>query len=369
MNNRKEKAGTDLRFRRLTILCGWLLCVAGFLAGAFMIFGVSGRYNLRKEAVSYAAGMRKATQAQEVAPEEEEWQEGWVRYQGKTWRYKEDILTFLFMGIDREGIVTENASSGEKGGGGQADALFLVILDPYEEAVKILPINRSTMTQVICYDEEGTGRNTLEAQICVQYGFGDGGRKSCGYQIEAVRKLLYEIPINGYIAVDMGVIPIVTDAVEGVDLTALGDVRNEKKEIILREGEQVHLTGELAYWYVRDRDVAKELSADERLERQKQFLTEFLDKAGEIVRQDIMMPVRIFNEIAGRAVTDITADEIVYLAATAGNYHFDADQVYTIPGESVSGEENEDSEFDEFHVDEDGLFELILELFYEPVED
>ncbi len=203
----------------------------------------------------------------------------------------------------------------------------------------------------------------------MQYGFGDGGRKSCGYQIEAVRKLLYEIPINGYIAVDMDVIPIVTDAVEGVDLTALGDVRNEKKEIILREGEQVHLTGELAYWYVRDRDVAKELSADERLERQKQFLTEFLDKAGEIVRQDIMMPVRIFNEIAGRAVTDITADEIVYLAATAGNYHFDADQVYTIPGESVSGEENEDSEFDEFHVDEDGLFELILELFYEPVED
>ncbi|MCM1154945.1 MAG: LCP family protein [Roseburia sp.] len=352
--------------KRAVTLAGILLCTVGFLAGGILIFGISGKYNLRTQAVSYAVGMEKAVQA-EAAPSDEaaEWQEGWVRYKGKTYCYNSGILTFLFMGIDRK---TDADSSEEKTGGGQADALFLLILDTKDEMVRLLPINRSTMTQVTMYGEDGIGRNTVEAQICVQYGFGDGGRESCEYQIEAVRRLLYEIPVNGYIAVDMDVIPAVTDAVGGIDLTVLEDIRNEKKELILREGENVRLDGEQAYWYLRARDLNKELSADARLGRQRQFLAGFIDKIKEIAGRDLSAPVKIFQEISGRAVTDITADEVVYLTAAARGYHFDADQIYTIPGTSISGEENEDSEFDEFHVDEDGLFELILELFYEVAE-
>lgn len=324
--------------------------------------GISGKYNLRTQAVSYAAGIEKAVQAEAVLPDEKaEWQEGWVRYQGETYAYNSDIMTFLFMGIDRE-------ASEEKEGSMQADALFLLLLDSHEKMIKLIPINRSTMTQVVIYDETGIERKTVEAQICVQYGFGDGGEKSCEYQTEAVRKLLYDIPVNGYIAVDMDAISAVTDAVGGIDLTVLEDIRNEKKEVILRKGETAHLDGELAYWYVRDRDINRELSADDRLKRQRQFLTEFIHKISYIARQDMTAPVKMFQEISGKAVTNITADEVVYLAATASGYHFDAGQIYTIPGKSISGEKNENSEFDEFHVDEDGLFELILELFYEPAE-
>lgn len=346
----------------MTILAGWLLCAAGFFAGSIVIFGISGKYNLRTQAVSYAAGMEKAVQADEIPDDEKaEWQEGWIRYQGRTYRYNSDIMTFLFMGIDR-------TASGEKTGGGQADALFLLLLDPHEETIKLVPINRSTMTQVVIYDETGIERSTVEAQICVQYGFGDGREKSCEYQTEAVRKLLYDIPVNGYIAVNMDVIPAATDAVGGIDLTALEDIRNEKKEVVLRKGENVHLDGELAYRYVRDRDIGEELSADARLNRQKQFLTEFIHKMRYIAGQDLTAPVKLFQGISGSTVTNITADEIVYLTATAGGYHFDTEQIYTIPGISISGEKNESSEFDEFRVDEDGLFELVLELFYEPVE-
>ena len=358
-----KKEGNKYR-KRLIVLTGWLLCAVGFFAGGIAIFGISGKYNLRTQAVSYAAGMENAVQADEIpTAEKETWQEGWVRYKGETYCYNGDIMTFLFMGIDKEG----NKISEGKMDGGQADALFLLILDSREETIKILPINRSTMTQIVLYDVDGTGRDTVEAQICVQYGFGDGGKQSCEYQIEAVRKLLYEIPVNGYIAVDMDVIPAITDAVGGIDVTVLEDIRNERKEIILRKGETAHLDGELAYWYVRDRDISEELSADARLKRQRQFLTEFIYKIRYITERDLTAPVKIFQEIADRAVTDITADEVVYLAATASGYHFDAGQIYTIPGESISGEKNENSAFDEFHVDEDGLFELVLELFYEPV--
>lgn len=362
LNVKTRKREKNKYGRRLTILTGWLLCAVGFFTGGMVILGISGKYNLRTQAVSYAAGMEKAVQADEIPDgEKAEWQEGWIRYQGQTYRYNSDIMTFLFMGIDR-------MVSGENEGGGQADALFLLLLDPHEETIKLVPINRGTMTQVVIYDENGIERNTVEAQICVQYGFGDGREKSCEYQTEAVRKLLYDIPVNGYIAVNMDVIPVVTDAVGGIDLTVLEDIRNEKKEVILREGETVHLDGELASRYVRDRDTGKELSADARLKRQRQFLTEFIHKMSYITEQDLTAPVKLFRGISGSAVTNITADEVVYLAATAGGYHFDAEQIYMIPGMSISGEKNESSEFDEFRVDENGLFELVLELFYEPVE-
>ncbi|MCM1173553.1 MAG: LCP family protein [Blautia sp.] len=359
-----RKKDRNKRGKRWMVFTGWLLCAAGFLAGGIVIFGISGKYNLKTQAMSYAAGMENAAQADTAPPgERKEWQEGQIRYQGKTYRYNSDILTFLFMGIDREG---RNLSE-EKTGGGQADALFLLILDSREEKIKVLPVNRSTMTEIVLYDETGTERTTVEAQICIQYAFGKDGRQSCEYQVEAVKKLLYGIPINGYFAVDMDIIPAITNAVGGIDLTVLEDVRNGKGEMILREGEAAHLDGELAYWYVRDRDAGEELSADARLKRQKQFLTEFIYKMRYITGQDLTVPVKIFQETADRAATDITVDEVVYLAA-ASRYHFDDGQVYTIPGESISGERNENSVFDEFHVDEDGLFELMLELFYEPVE-
>ena len=53
----------------------------------------------------------------------EDWQEGWVRYQGKIYQYNSRILTFLFMGIDDMGKVTKKAGGQN---GGQADGLFLL---------------------------------------------------------------------------------------------------------------------------------------------------------------------------------------------------------------------------------------------------
>ena len=166
----------------------------------------------------------------------------------------------------------------------------------------------------------------------------------------------------------MDVIPEVIALIDGIDLEVLEDVRNERHEVILTQGEYVHMDGEQVYWYVRDRKSSIELSADSRLARQRQFLTEFIDKVKKLTRKDFTIPVRIYYEIADSAVTDISADEVAYLATVAGGYHFDDGQIVTIPGKSVSGEENPDSDYDEFYVDEDGLYGLIVDIFYEPVD-
>lgn len=367
------------------ILSGWILCIAGFLAGGLIIMGISGKYNLRGHAVSCAAETDKAVrtgstavidttdndiagQALMPAPgsvNDGSWKEGRIRYQGKAYDYNSDIITFLFMGIDQN---KEEMTSGKAADGGQADALFLLVLNFREETMQVISINRNTMTAVDVYDEEGVCKRTVLAQICTQHGFGDGGVRSCEYQVKAVSRLCYGIPIHGYLAVDMSVIEELTELAGGIDLKALEDIHNGQGQVILRQGEQVHLNGEQAYWYVRDRDSKVPLSADARLERQRQFLAEYIDKVKRQTRQDMRIPLQIFHKIADRAVTDITADEVVYLAATAGGYRFDAGKMIAIPGESISGEENTASDYDEFYADEEALYEMILEVFYEAVE-
>lgn len=352
--------------RKLIILSGWFLCVVAFVTGGFTVLSISGKYNLKKQTVSYAASKKKAIEAvAAVSDDGSVRQEGFVRYEGHNFSYNEDILTFLFMGIDKE---NRTEAVGGYAEGGQADALFLLVLNPHEEAMKLIPVNRSTMTAINIYDEQGNREDTITAQICIQHGFGDGGQVSCEYQVEAVRNLFYGIPINGYLAVDMDVIPKVITLIDGIDLEVLEDVRNGRHEVILTQGEYVHMDGEQVYWYVRDRNNSAELSADSRLARQRQFLTEFISKVKGLTRRDFLLPVRIYHKIADGAVTDISADEVAYLATVAGGYQFDAGQVVTIPGKSVSGEENPDSDYDEFYVDEDGLYGMILDIFYEPVD-
>ncbi len=348
------------------IVSGWILCVAAFAAGGLIVLGVSGKYNLRKQTISYAAGTGRSMPAVAAAGIEEDWEEGQIRYQGRKYRYNEDVLTFLFMGIDKENTAE---TSGEYADGGQADALFLFVLNPHDETMTLIPINRSTMTDIDVYDAQGNYEDTVTAQICVQHGFGDGGRESCEYQIKAVRNLFYGIPIHGYLSVDMDVISKVVELVDGIDLEIMEDIRNGQREVILNKGEQAHLNGEQVYWYVRDRDNDVELSAENRLARQRQFLTKFIDKVKQMTKRDITVPIRIYDAVLDKSVTDITVDEVTYLAATAGGYHFDDKQVVTIPGRSVSGEENENSGYDEFYVDETALYELILTVFYEPVDE
>lgn len=317
--------------KSLMVVSGWILCAAAFVAGGLTVLGISGKYNLKQQTMSYAAsaGMPVRTITVTAGAEEERGKDQ-MADQNREYRYNynEDILTFLFMGIDGEGAAEGYAD------GGRADALFLFVLNPHDETMSLIPINRDTMTEVDVYDAQGNYKNTVTAQVCVQYGFGDGGRESCEYQIEAVSNLFYGIPIHGYLAVDMGAVPAVTELIGGIDLRALADVRNGDREVI-----------------------------------QRQFVTALIDKVRRMTKEDLTVPIKIYNSISDRAVTDITVDEVTYLTAIAGGYHFSESRVITVPGRSISGEECRDSGLDEFYVDETALYELILDVFYEPADE
>ena len=59
-------------------------------------------------------------------------------------------------------------------------------------------------------------------------------------------------------------------------------------------------------------------------------------------------------------MTDLSADQMNQLAS----YDFLENEVETVPGTLQAG-----TEHDEFYVDEDALYELILDMFYEEIED
>ncbi len=287
------------------------------------------------------------------------WQSDWVRYEGKVYDYNEDITTFLIMGIDKDDETVTKMEEGTQGG--QADALFLLVLNPHNQTVKIVGINRNSMTDVDIYDEYGRYQNTVVAQIATQHGFGNGLEESCNYQVKAVSNMFYQLPIHGYAAINMSAIPIINDQVGGVDVTVLEDLTKWDKKLV--KGAQVHLEGETAYAYLRARDMSKFASNDARLERQKQYITGFIKAARETASDNANAAVELFSAISSKMVTNITADEISYLAPYITGYSFDTDDL-----RMVKGETQKNGEFEEFYVDEEDLYRTIIEVFYEEID-
>lgn len=354
----KEKKKRERRKLLLALLCEALLLAAAVFMG-FQIVRTLGRFSLQSKAE--AAPELMPIQAQEQLTEEEQkkWQEGWVKYQDKIYAYKKDILTFLIMGIDKDSDVKE-----EKEGtrGGQADALFLVASDPDEKAIKVIGINRNTMTDIDIYNEEGAYVTTAKAQIAVQHGFGNGMEESCERQVKAVEKLFYNLPIHGYAAINMSAISTLNDAVGGVEVTVLEDLTGVDKSLV--KDETVRLLGKSAFWYVKYRDIKEFASADMRLQRQKQYLKGFINAAKSTIKKNPAAAVELYGILSNQMVTDISIDEAAYLASSLTDYKFDSESFYMLQGETVMG-----VQFEEFYVNEDALYRLILEVFYEEISD
>ncbi|MCR4851768.1 MAG: LCP family protein [Lachnospiraceae bacterium] len=339
-------------------MAAFLTIVVLFFA-AYNIMRMIGKNHLMNGVVNAAPAIETVVPKEETTEEENTvWQEGWIKHNGRIYSYNEDIITFLIMGIDKEGDVVE-VSEGTNGG--QADAQFLLVLNPHDRSINVVGINRNTMTDVDIYNEDGAFVRTQKAQIAVQHGFGNGVSESCEYQVKAVRGLFYDLPIHGYAAINMSAIPTINDLVGGVSIVVAEDLTKADKR--LKEGSEVELDGSSAYLYVRWRDFDSFGSADRRLDRQKQYLKAFINKAKSEGKKNISIVSDIYKAVSNEMTTDITLDEALYLAPEVVNYSFGEENFRMIEGQTIMGER-----FEEFYPDEQKLYEMILDLFYEEVE-
>lgn len=274
-----------------------------------------------------------------------------VVHDGITYEYNTELETLLFLGVDkRETELNEQLA----GRGGQSDCILLFIIDPSKETIKTLQISRDTMTEVEIYDINGEPRGTETMQLTLQYAYGDGKERSCRLTRDAVSRVLYGVDIDSYFAMNLEGFSTATDLVGGVDITVPEDYTDIDPSFV--KGETVHLDGALAQKYVQTRDITVLGSNDSRMERQTQFLEALAEKmmknGGNVVSY-----TKLYTELQDYIVTDMNADDL----AEMSDYEFTG--TVKAPGETRAGEEH-----DEFYMDEDALYELILELFYVPVE-
>ena len=285
----------------------------------------------------------------------EKWQEGIIRYDGVDYRYNNDIRTFLFMGIDKAAEVTEGVNGID---GGQSDAMFLLVVNPDTEKISVVAINRNTMTDVDVYGTDGNYIGTSELQICLQHGYGDGMRTSCTRTVNTVSRMFDNIPIAGYFAINMNGLPILNDAVGGVTVEVLEDI--ESYGHTLKKGETVNLMGTQSLAYVRSRDINEFDSATRRLERQQQYIISLMSKVKGVAAQGEDAIMAMYESAEDYIVTNI---DFLELAEAGVAYEFNPTNMYTIPGETIMG-----ARFEEHYIDENALYDMIIEIFYEEVE-
>lgn len=365
-----SRKGRAFRIIRNVVLISMAVVIgfAGIGYGAYKLMDYTGGLSLYQRTKEQAPDLSQAPLYEQVTIDDDQmplsasaWQPGWIRYDGKTYAYNTNLLTFLVLGIDSMDEVHE-AEDGLSGG--QSDAMFFLVLDPDNKDIKIIAINRNTMTDIDVYNEEGVYVGTGEAQICLQHGFGDGLEESCVRTVKTVKNLFHELPINGYISINMGAIPTVNDTVGGVTLKVKYDLPAYGQYRSLRKGDTVTLSGDDAYWYTQHRDINDDFSANERLERQLQYLIEFIPSLQERVKEDPKSIASVYNALSPYMVTDIELNEAVYLGNEAAQYSFDSANIYQMKGESIIGR----SGFEEFIYDEDGLYDLIIDVFYTEVD-
>lgn len=326
--------------RILLIILIIILALAVSAAIAFTILYHKGKASLKNENINITAPAELDVTIVDNGAE--------VYYKDGQYKFNENIVTFLLMGIDKRDIDEQRAP----GSNGQADALFLLVADTETGEVDLINISRDAMTNVSVYSSAGSYIREEEMQVCLSYAYGRDQQKSCDNVIKSVSELMYGIPINSFFSMDLKAIGVLNDAVGGVRVPEYTD--NYSK----LTGKNVTLWGVDAENYVRVRNKAVLDSNVGRMERQKTYIKAFVDKAVLLTKKEITTPISLFKALDDYKYTDITADKLTYMAANFLD-GISAMEMHSIEGEVVKGEK-----YAEFHVDEEALYELILDIFY-----
>ena len=257
------------------------------------------------------------------------------------------------MGIDtRENVDTYESQKDA----GQADSIFLVSMDRATEQLKVLFIPRDSMTKIEVFNPSGKSLGMTTDHINIQYACGDGKQKSCELMKTAVSNMLDGVPIQGYCSMNMDGIAALTDFVGGVEIT-VPDSSLEDVNPDFKEGSTVTLTGENAEQFVHYRDTKKSQSALVRQERQKTYIQALLKKCQDEASQNAGFVADLYSSIKDYTVTSMGNDVFAKLLVASQNGISDTQ---TVPGQGTEGEN-----FDEYHIDEDALTEMIISMFYE----
>ena len=279
-----------------------------------------------------------------------------VSYQGEEYIYRDNIINILCLGLDKEEVMgMRNDADASMG---QADAIFLLSIDLEEDKIRLIAVPRDTMVTLQMHRTDGTYIGEREGQITLQYAYGDGKELSAMLMAQQVSSILDNIPIHAYMVVNVHSLWMLNDAIGGVDMVMDADYTKFNPAFV--EGETVHLTGNLLENYIRGRDKKDPEGAYTRMHRMKLYMMGFFEQAKKAVLKDITLPVEMLSVLEKDIVTNVTADEVVYLVAEGMWCSFRSEDMYNLPGDNRLVDR-----YMEYRLDEEGVQRIVLDLFYE----
>ncbi len=277
-----------------------------------------------------------------------------INYNGKTYTLKSDVETFLVIGLDK--YEEESGSSETFNNNKQADFLLLFVLDNALKKCSAIQINRDTMANVNVLGVAGNRIDTVVKQIALAHTYGNGKDVSCRNVADSVSSLLLGMRVTHYASVLLDAVPILNDAVGGVEVLVTDDFSGVDETI--KKGETVTLTGEHALIYVRAREGLEDSTNIARMARQKQYLNALYSKTLAAANKDADFIANTAAKLGDFLVSDRSVTRLQELAEKITEYEFTG--IVSIEGESKVGEK-----FMEFYANEDSLKQTVISLFYE----
>lgn len=350
-SSRKQKAPRKKRGPLIAVLIifGILVLLLATAVGAYFYLNKKGEAQLKKnQSIASITAPEEATSEDDGKT---------IVYNGAKYKYNEDNINILFMGVDRDMQDTGEKVIGENG---QADVLIWAALDSKTGHLSLINISRDAMVDVNKYNVEDQYLGTDKMQLCLAYSYGDGKEKSCENTLQSVSRLMYGMPVNAYVAIDYSAIAPLNDAIGGVTVNVLEDLT--QSDSALKAGETVTLHGEQAQTYVRSRNTEVLDSNNQRMERQKQYIDAFLQQAISQTKKNPTLPVTLYNDVSDYMVTNISASEVTHLATLMIQNGVSGGDILTVPGEVTQGDV-----YAEFNPDDKELYKLILSVFYKEI--
>lgn len=350
-SGRKQKAPRKKKGPLIAVLIifGILVLLLATAVGAYFYLNKKGEAQLKKN-----QSIASITAPEEASSEDDG---KTIVYNGAKYKYNEDNINILFMGVDRDMQDTGEKVIGENG---QADVLIWAALDSKTGHLSLINISRDAMVDVNKYNVEDKYLGTDKMQLCLAYSYGDGKEKSCENTLQSVSRLMYGMPVNAYVAIDYSAIAPLNDAIGGVTVNVLEDLT--QLDSALKAGETVTLHGEQAQTYVRSRNTEVLDSNNQRMERQKQYIDAFLQQAISQTKKNPTLPVTLYNDVSDYMVTNISASEVTHLATLMIQNGVSGGDILTVPGKVTQGDV-----YAEFNPDDKELYKLILSVFYKEI--
>lgn len=281
-----------------------------------------------------------------------------IKYDGKKYKYNENIFSIAFLGIDREEFV----SNDEADFVGASDAMMVFTVDIKTGDAKVIALPRDIMVEMDTF-VDGTNEIRKEEvhQLYLAYSYGDGKELSCKNAVDTISRVLNNVTIDKYYALDLAGISVINDSIGGVLLKSKYDF----PAYDIKKDDVVTLKGDMAESYVRARDTDTITASLDRLDRQVQYVESFFLQVFPAVMTDFTMVSRLYNTGSQYSQTNLSLQDAAYISSVLLSKGTSRFETYTIDGEMKGyKDEKTGNTHAAFYPDNDSIIQTVLDVFY-----